>query len=381
MAANSPKDLRLGIIGVGLKGGDPQFEQEDNFFGHLQAVQDLIDEGVFDDEARLRFTAFGDTDPGVLERLQARYPEAHCSRECLDIIDERLVDVLWIATPTASHKEYFLRAAEQGIDVYVEKPVTFWPGEIDELIRARDAHDIVCQVGLAGRHLPLVPYLAKQVRRNADKWGRLTNIVFRDVQEKPYLARPLHPSTWRKDPAQAHAGILFEHTCHDLDALMTIFGDVTRAYGHVGYYAGHEGIEDAVGAVLDLANGAVLSLNAQWTNVEEDERRVEIYFENAFIHFVYGLKGLEYQLVEKGKEDAPAGLDGLVVMADFLIDIGFPTLRPLPMEPTRFGNLLFLQSVITHQPASPSLEDAQRVQTVVEAIYRSAREGQPVELA
>ncbi|MHA1733148.1 MAG: Gfo/Idh/MocA family protein [Promethearchaeota archaeon] len=376
------KELRVGIIGVGLKGGDPRYAQMDdvNFFGHLQSIQSIIDEGIFKDEFDIRLAAFGDTDGSVLERLGKLYPDAHLSAECFDILDEKMVDAVWIATPTAFHKEYFLRAARQGIHVYVEKPVTFWPSEIDELIAARDENGITCQVGLSGRNLPLVPYLAGLYRKKAGKWGRLMNVVFRDEQEKPYLDRPLHPSMWRKDKNLAHAGILFEHSCHDLDALMYIFGDIKRVYGKVNYFAGYDGIEDSVAAVLELEDGASISMSCVWTNVEHDERWIEVYCENAFIQLKYGVDGLDYRLVERGREKKPSKFDGLVVMAEYLTRIGYPAIQPLPMEPTRFGNIVFFDALAKGRPASPSLEDARHVQSVIEAVYLSSREGKPVEI-
>lgn len=376
------KELRVGIIGVGLKGGDPQYTEggATGFFGHLQSIQSIIDEGIFDDSFQIKFTAFGDTDPAVLARIGKLYPDAHLSETCFDILDEKMVDVVWVATPTVFHKEYFLRAARQGIHIYVEKPVTFWPAEIDELIAARDEHGIICQVGLSGRNLPLVPYLAALYQKRKKRWGQLMNIVFRDEQEKPYLARPLHPSTWRKDKDLAHAGILFEHSCHDLDALMYIFGDIAQVYGKVKYFADHEDIEDSVAAVLELENGASISMSSMWTNVEYDERFIEVYCENAFIQLRYGVDGLEYRLVEKGKEKKPQQLDGLVVMADYLTQIGMPAIQPLPMEPTRFGNIVFFKSLAESTPASPALEDARRVQEIIESIYQSSREGRPISL-
>ncbi|GAB4312147.1 MAG: hypothetical protein Kow0069_12810 [Promethearchaeota archaeon] len=374
------EELRVGIIGVGLKGGDPRYLEggAESFFGHLQALESIVEEGVFGESFEVKLAAFGDVDPGVLERVGRRHPGAHLSTECFDLLDDGLVDAVWIATPTAFHKEYALRAFRRGIHAFVEKPVAFTLDDVDELVRERDRAGVVCQVGLAGRHLPLVPYLAALYRRKRGAWGRLMNVVFRDEQEKPYLDKPLHPSTWRKDASLARAGVLFEHSCHDLDALSFLFGDVVEVYGKVNYYAGHEGIEDSVSGVLTLANGATVTVSAVWTDVEHDERLVEAYFENAFIKLRYGVDGLDFQLVERGRERRPAKLDAMVVMAEFLTWMGFPSLRPTPADPTRFADVAFLDAIARGKPASPSLEDARRVQRVVEAVYESSRNGCPV---
>ena len=108
------------------------------------------------------------------------------------------------------------------------------------------------------------------------------NILMRDSQEKPYKgAEEVHNSSWRKDQNLAHAGILFEHSIHDIDAMVCMFGNVNEVYAKINNYAGHPGIEDSVSAILNFENGINLSLTAVWNDLKYDCRLYEIYFERA----------------------------------------------------------------------------------------------------
>jgi len=369
----SENEIRVGVVGVGLKGEH-----------HLRTIKGLIEERVFDDGVKIKIAAIGDINEKRLQEMKDKYSVPCAYVDSFKMIGDEVIDALWITTPTRFHKEYFLAAAKKGIHVYCEKPLAFSLADVDEMIGARDANGILTQVGLEARSLPLIPHLRKMVRKKGKKFGPLQNILFRDMQEKAYLDKPSHPSTWRKDKDMAYHGLLFEHMCHDLDGIISIFGMPVSIFANIKYFAGHEDIEDSVAVIMDLENGATFTMQGTWNDVEKDGRRYEIYFENAYIEIAYDSftkqdetgdwvseSTLDYKQIEGDKE---VKLDGLVVMADFLVEIGLPSMQPLPLEPCRFANARFFKAIIDGSPAHPSLEDARRVQGLIEKCYESSKE-------
>jgi predicted dehydrogenase len=364
MAENS--DIRIGLIGAGLKGQH-----------HLRCLKDIIDSGLFAERSTIRVVAVADNDADRLQSVAEQFGITEQFVDGYELITNSSANCVYICTPTAFHKDLAIAAIAEGKDVYCEKPVAFTVEDISDIIRARnDLGSVLVQVGMEGRSLPVIPYLKQVVAANEEKLGRLMNINFRDTQLKPYTNDPTHPSTWRKERIFAGHGILFEHSVHDLDALLDIFGGVTRVCANIKFFAGHEQIEDSAAVLLELSNGATIAMTCDWNNVVMDERLVEIFFENAYIKLRYGDAGLE-TIFRLGGED-PQPLDQMAAMSAFIEDLNLPTMDPIPVDPTRYANIRWVDHLIRREPAYPSLEDARTVQFVIEAIYRSAETGEVV---
>ncbi|HMF30872.1 MAG TPA: Gfo/Idh/MocA family oxidoreductase [Candidatus Lokiarchaeia archaeon] len=361
-------EIRIGLIGAGLKGQH-----------HLRVLKDIIDSGLFADRAHIHIVAVADNDADRLQLVADQFGIPATYADGFDLITRADANCIYICTPTAFHKDLCLAAIAEGKDVYCEKPVAFTVDDIGDIIRARnELGGVLVQVGMEGRSLPVIPYLKQVVTANGDKLGRLMNINFRDTQLKPYTNDPSHPSTWRRERIFAGHGILFEHSVHDLDALLDVFGGVSRVYANVKYYAGYEQIEDSAAVLLELHSGATIAMTCVWNNIVLDERLVEIFFENAYIKLRYGDAGLETVFRLGGEEPQP--LDQMAAMSAFIEDLNLPTMDPIPVDPCRYANIRWMDHLIRREPAYPSLEDARAVQFVIEAIYRSAETGEPVAL-
>ena len=148
------------------------------------------------------------------------------------------------------------------------------------MMKARDDNNVVVQPGLVFRSAPQIIYMKKYLEDNTERFGKLTNIIFRDSQEKPYTGLDSHRSTWRADYTKAHAGILFEHTIHDIDGLIYMLGEIDEISFKVKYYAGKEKIEDSVAGVA-TQNGVSLS-SFMWNDIKFSKRAMKCAF-NAYL--------------------------------------------------------------------------------------------------
>ncbi len=362
MTQKSP--INIGLVGAGLKGQH-----------HLRCLKDLIKSQVFGTRADVRLVALADTNDATLQVVGKKFNIPELYTDGLELIKNSPANVIYVCTPTVSHKDLALGAIIEGKDVYCEKPVAFTVNDINDIIRARNEQgEVLVQVGMEARSHPVIPYL-KQLAKDQEL-GRLMNIHFRDTQLKPYTNDPTHPSTWRKDKNIAHHGILFEHSVHDLDAFLNVFGTVRRVFGTAKYFAGHDQIEDSFTAMLDLDNGATINMTGVWNNVALDERLVEVFWENAYLKLRVSSTETETQF-RVGTED-PAPLDQVAVLQAFMQSLGIPNLDPIPVDPCRYANARWIDHLIRRAPAYPSLEDARAVQTIIEEIYASAERGQTV---
>ena len=294
-----------------------------------------------------------------------------------ELINDPDIDAIFILVPTVFHLGYVLKAAEAGKHVFLEKPAAFSPDDVQKMIDARDKYKIVLQVGLVMRSASPIHYLKKLISDNREKWGALTNIVYRDSQRKPYTGDPTHPSTWRKDKNIAHAGVLFEHDIHDLDGMISIFGEVDEVYAKIKNFAGYEGIEDSVAALVTFKNGVTFSMNCMWNDIVYDSRRYELFFEKAKVIII--VEHSKAKISVKYLDEPDYEIDVKTMDEYFFKKIGMPHVKaeipgPYYAEDLRFINAIVENNIKTEIKA----EYGKYVQEVIEAIYRSNEIGQVI---
>ena len=142
-----------------------------------------------------KFTAICDIDTDHLAKHAVENNVPNTFTDYHDLIACPDVNTVFIVTPTCFHAEIFYVAAEAHKNIFLEKPVTDPPSEIDNMIRARDESNIIVQVGLCLRFSPVFWYIKQMINdpENQVNWGRLQNVIFRDSQDKPYTGMgPIH---------------------------------------------------------------------------------------------------------------------------------------------------------------------------------------------
>src|SRR6266705_2959291 len=188
---------------------------------------------------------------------------------------------------------------------------------------------------------PLAPTLAD------GELGRPMAAAFRDDQFFPIQGH--YGSSWRADAAIAGGGTLIEHSIHDLDLLRFLLGEVVDVSGRTANYAGHEGIEDVAVATLAFESGATAGLVSVWHGVltRPSTRRLEVFCERGMAWTDDDYTGplhVEKSDGAEARECAPA-------------------------------NRAFLEALANGRPPEPGLDVALVAHRLVDAVYRSAREG------
>jgi predicted dehydrogenase len=344
------------------------------------ALNTIIEEGYFTEKAEIKVTALCDIDADHLAKYNQQFDVPNIFTDYHDLIACEDVNTIYIVTPTKFHAEIYYAAAEAKKNIFLEKPITDPPSEIANMIETRDNAGIITQVGLCLRYSPIFWYVKKLIDdpENKERWGRLQNVIFRDSQDKPYTGHGNHPSVWRKDPEQAFHGCLFEHSIHDVDIMQYWCGDITEVYGKVKFFANIPEIEDSVCACFELENGASAHLTSMWHNFSQDQRDIELYFENTYINLIFEGIGGFLTILEKdrGKETMKFS-DADKIFRDAF---GWGDHPPIWLADYGYEDIAFLNSLIEGIPASPSLEDAKRAHVVVDACYHSSKHNEVVKL-
>lgn len=362
------KYLRIGFIGAGLIA-----------HGHALALRSLIEGNTVSGTQAILAKVY-DIDQSKSRILAEQHGFAVVADRLEELLEDPSLNVIYICTPTAYHKKYFLQAAAAGKHIFVEKPLAFTTGEIKEMIAARKRAGVQAQVGLVLRFEPVFYYLKMLMEQEKESFGRLLSFYFRSDQEWP-LAGSFHDSSWRGNPGEAFAGCLFEHSIHDVDLIRHLFGEVSELVGYTGYrspQAGH-GIEDTATVNFALAGGGTGNLTSLYHRIRgRDLRRLEIFFERAAVTLDgYKVGGFDCRYREltvevtgqKVRRISQADVDEAYYSYIGRPDLIYPSL----VSAYRYQALSFLRSLRVGQASKPGLEEGLKAHQLIDAVYACAR--------
>jgi predicted dehydrogenase len=183
------------------------------------------------------------------------------------------VQIVNVCTPSGTHAEVGIRAAEAGKNVLVEKPIEINLQQADALIAACDRAGVKLGVIFQSRFLPAV----QRIKQAIDE-GRLGHLMIGDAYVKWYRAPEYYaPGSWRGTLAMDGGGALINQAVHTVDLLRWMMGPIETAFamGAALRYPHIEAEDTLVGSVR-FQNGALGVIQATTSAKPGFKRRLEI---------------------------------------------------------------------------------------------------------
>jgi predicted dehydrogenase len=293
--------------------------------------------------------AVGSRDPARADAYARRHglERAHGSYEAL--LADGEVDAVYVSLPNGLHHEWTMKALEAGKHVLCEKPYSRHPGEVEEAFSVAERERLVLTEAFMYRHHPQTAAVTGLVREGAIGPLRLVRAAF------SYVLASLDDV--RADATLA-GGALMDLGCYCVSTIRLLGGEPESVLGEQA--VGPTGVDMSFEAELRLPGGALGSFRCSF--VEPQHQQLEI-----------------------------AGEDGTVrVEAPWRVDWGGEVLLERGAEVTRVdvpeaglyeAELANFADAVAGA-AEPLLgrEDALGQARAIDALYRSAAEGGPVEL-
>jgi predicted dehydrogenase len=151
-----------------------------------------------------------------------------------------LIDAAIVAAPTRQHHAVAHALLEQGVHVFVEKPLTLNVGDADDLIAVAASRGLVLQVGHVERFNPALVALA------------------------PHVAQPKYIDAVRSGPFTCRStdiGVVLDLMIHDIDVVLSLVDDEVASVEALGAAVLGPN-EDWAQARLTFAGGCVANLFA-----------------------------------------------------------------------------------------------------------------------
>jgi predicted dehydrogenase len=206
-------------------------------------------------EPGCRLARICDPDPGARERAFAHAPRAEIGASFDDVLADRDIAAVVIATPAASHADLACRALAAGKHVLVEKPLALTVADAERVARAARAAGRAVVVGHLMVYHPALVQLRELLRS-----GELGTL------------RYLHATRVNLGRLRSDENALWSFGPHDLAMLDYLLGEMPGSVAAHGAAYLQPGIEDVVFMTLRFAGGVLGHVHLSWLDPRKERR-------------------------------------------------------------------------------------------------------------
>ncbi len=368
-------EIRIGLIGYGFIGRV-----------HTLAYQSLP--LIYDPmPARVRLVGVSAATRDSVQKAIDQAGYEFGSTDWHEVIGREDIDVIDCCVPNHLHYEVVMAALQAGKHVYCDKPLAANLAQAQEMLAEAQRSGLLHRITF---HLRFVPALmrAKQLVEE----GFLGQVFsFRACYLHSGYVDPNRPMSWRLDAA-AGGGALVDLGSHVLDLLRYLLGDFAEVFAVTETFIKERPlpgqperrapvtVDDLAMLTLRTVNGAIGTVEAsRLATGANDEMRIEIYGQKGALRFSLMDPNWLYVFDARDPEAPLGGNRGFKAIESVQ---RYPAPAVLPGPKFAIGWLRyhiasqfdFISSLVKGQPSPPDFEDGMRVQEVMEAAYRSARE-------
>lgn len=273
--------------------------------------------------------------------------------------DNPEVQVIYIVLPNAMHHEYTIRGAKAGKHILCEKPMADSVKECEEMIAACDKAGKKLMIAYRIQYEPLNRAAMKLVR--ARQYGQTKLIQMMNCQNQA------HDQQWRHKKALAGGGSLPDVGLYCLNTTRFLLGEepdevFAYTYSTPGDDRFKE-IEENVSFTLRFPSGVISQNMCGYGSFNAKSYAVHAETGTIKMDPAFPYKGLRQELVH-----APNGKQVTEIPSN-------PDKQQFALEMDHMAECV-RNNKTPYTPGEEGLQD----QRIMEAIYKSAREGKPVKL-
>jgi len=178
-----------------------------------------------------------------------------------NLIQDKDVNAIYIATPPGSHESYALAAMQAGKPVYIEKPVTTSSTSCRNMIDASKSYSVPVTVAHYRRKLQLFERVKSLIAEDAI--GQVRLITINLLQLPKAAVRAGDPENWRVNPNVSGGGLLHDLGPHQLDILYWLFGPPENVKGNAVNQGGNYDAAD-VSTISAIYKGNIM-FHGMWS--------------------------------------------------------------------------------------------------------------------
>ena len=334
--------LKIGIIGLGRMG--------------------LMHAALFNSLSDSKVVAVADPSHFPSKPLGIINPSIKVFQDAEKMLNDTILDGVLISSPVSSHIPLSLLCAERNIPFLLEKPISINADEALPLISKLEKNKITNMMGYVYRFLDSF-VKGKEILDS----GSLGNI--QKISAHIYISQLFQKGKgWRYDPKLSGGGVLISLGSHVIDLLTWYFGKVNRVVGKVkSVYS--SGIDDFAHLIMEHNSQNTSILDCSWSVrfKRKIDVKIDILGDNGAL--IVSEDSILLYLDRKTKDynSGKTFYNANDLFRPVPLDIGTPKFT--------FQNNHFLNSIRGKTNASPDIKQGFHVQQIVDAGYKSSKEG------
>lgn len=286
-----------------------------------------------------------------------------------DAVTREDVDAVVIATPSGTHAEIAIAAAQAGKHLLVEKPIDITLPRVDSIITAAEEAGVILACVFPLRFAAGVA----KVKEAVDA-GRLGRITLADCYVKWFRPQSYYDGNWRGTWELDGGGALMNQSIHNIDLLQYLAGPVKTVFGRTATLAHEMETEDTASAVLSFASGALGVIQGATSCWPGDPARVELHGDRGTIVIEEG------QIAKWELQDASAEEKQAMLTLEKQDGSGAADPMAIGSEKHRRQIVDLIDAIRTGRAPAIQGAEARRSVQIIRAIYTSAQEGRVVEI-
>ncbi|MBN2288460.1 MAG: Gfo/Idh/MocA family oxidoreductase [Candidatus Glassbacteria bacterium] len=302
-----------------------------------------------------------DADSRNLEAVGKNYPGVKLTGDYREVLADREVEALAIATPAVSHYELARESLQAGKHTFVEKPLTLEVGHAEKLVELAVKADRLLMTGHLMVYHPAVEVLKQMV--DSDELGRVYYIY----------AQRVNLGVVRRDE-----NALWSLAPHDISIVLYLLGRTpVEVAARGGCYIRKE-IEDVVFLVMRFAGGEMAHVQLSWLDPHK-ERKITMVGSRKMVVFDDMQASEKIKVFDKGVNPSNEYSSYTELLGLREGDILIPQLKM--EEPLGVECSTFLACAAGQGPCRSSGQDGLAVVRVLDAAGRSLADGgKPVKI-
>ncbi|QIP12556.1 Gfo/Idh/MocA family oxidoreductase [Spirosoma aureum] len=342
-----PQDQRIGYALVGL--------------GHLTLNQILPAFGAC---KKSKVVALVSGSPEKMQKVAAQYGVR--KESCYNYADydklreNKEVQAIYIVLPNGMHAEYTIRGAQAGKHILCEKPMANSAQECQSMIDACQKAGRKLMIAYRIQYEPHHRIVREMIQK--EQFGKVKSIMANNGQNSD------NPDHWRFKKALAGGGSLPDVGLYCLNTIRYLLGEEpTEVVGYVHSTPNDprfKEVEEQVNWLMKFPSGVQTSCATSYGH--HDDKNYKVLADTGWIKMdpAFPYTGLQLETSQaQGKENQ-------------VIQHKISDQDQFAAEMDHFSECI-LENKRPFTPGEEGLQD----QKIMEAIYRSAREGRPVKLA
>lgn len=218
-----------------------------------------------------RLVALMDVDEERLRIVANKYDNVRCYVNEEDILEDKDVQVVYVATPTYLHHRQVLMAARKGKHILCEKPMAMNLRQTEEMIRVCEKSGTKLTLDYMMRYHVYHRKLKEMIEE-----GELGKLVMGRAQLTGWY--PPIKGAWRQEPNLGGGGSLIDMGTHCVDLLQMFMGKAVEVFCYAQTLVHNYPVEDTSLLLLKFETGALGVVDSHFSVPEaSSDNKLEVY--------------------------------------------------------------------------------------------------------